>query len=1362
MAQVLLEDKNKVVDIPDGLTPQETEKQLRSFYTPEELYGATTFEEREAYRLDKGMANTEIGKNWAMAMRGEISHDVAKQMNSKRLERFTEENDEKYQASNWPERFVGATTELAPYMMDSAVQGAMYGEIIGGGFAGITLASGLGAPAAVPAYVGGQLVGQAYGSWKNAADVEGGQLYGTLIEDGIDPGIARAFAEPAGGVIGLIELFSVGHIFNKFIPSFTKKGITDFIKKAARKEMTSKGGQLLANLAKKGVIKTAGKVIGRTALEITEEQTQDNISFAAEVGAHLVTAMMEDEGYSGPGFDDWVQTNKDTFTSSLLSFPMLMLPGATFDTIKTHGRQKIANRVMTQRAKEALNLDLADKIAEATKFDNYKDFEKSLDVTIDNKYANQFGFDNRTTFAEAIYNESRDIMDEDKQIEEAMKPEATEAPIAQPGADLKGETGIDEPTAKGGEIVAKPATPEQKKGRITFLEAEQKKITKEIDDLLKQKAIREKEGKPTTAIDNQLQSLQEQNDALDQEMGEIITTENIKLSAEKIMVQAKKLDTISKEAKEAGVKEGKSEQKAKNKEKSDLITSIKKQMIDYANIVLPKSERGAFITAVANVKTQKQLQKQIERMNEYAADFEKRSLIKDIKKQVKKIVDSKSIAVDYIQKIQDFIDQYELKGHNEATTEKLRATKDFIEREAASGRNVEMPSYVLDALDILSRKPLNELTIPDLENIADKIDTMARLGKTKLRSRRAAEKMQKAKDLQAIKQSSKPIRSRKIKEGNAIVGRLNTIDNFLNGVKKSLNLAQMKDLMITPMDAVIDYLDGAQNYLGANYRIFKRRIDVAYSMYLNMKDDILKRADTKANELNLDKNSMERIGLHAVNMQAGGTEKLLSFFTQEQIDSVKLTDNEMAFYNFMRKELDALRPSIEKVMREVYNQPLGEVENYFPFMTDFEAMSDKEIRDRFGDKVTTHYDTLKKNVEAGFTKKRVGGNLRVKLNAADVFARHIDNAAYLINVGKETKYLGELAGMDEYGEAVGDVGQEVMREWIDLVARKGSGEGDRVKLLDNLRNYTGLVALGFKLSSALVQVTSLMDGATLIGTHAFKGFKNIITDAEWRAFVMENMPELRDRVGDDPAFQGFKDKNWKGITDTAYAPLKTIDKFAASGVAAGAYMKYCEDNNIAVDFNNPDPEAVAYAQKMMRRTQSSSQFKDLPLAVSKGKLTGNISVDKLILQFQSFMLNRWSLIRHDLYRAGIKGNNKKQAASIAMWLVAANFAELGIRKMTKEMIAALSGEELPEDDEDKEFYKNLGQILQNVPFIESLYYSILYGDLPIPSVSMLLRISGKVSSAAKADEDTAGAKWLKALLTSIPGGQQFEKLVDAE
>lgn len=125
------------------------------------------------------------------------------------------------------------------------------------------------------------------------------------------------------------------------------------------------------------------------------------------------------------------------------------------------------------------------------------------------------------------------------------------------------------------------------------------------------------------------------------------------------------------------------------------------------------------------------------------------------------------------------------------------------------------------------------------------------------------------------------------------------------------------------------------------------------------------------------------------------------------------------------------------------------------------------------------------------------------------------------------------------------------------------------------------------------------------------------------------------------------------------------------------------------------------------------------------------------------------------------GKNKKQAASIMMWLVAANFAEIGIRRWTKEMLAGLMGQELPEDDEDKEFYKNLGQVMQNVPFMGSIFYAMLYEDFPVPAVSMTAKIVGKFGAAIKAEDDK-GLKFIKALLAAAPGGQQIEPMVKGE
>jgi hypothetical protein len=311
-----------------------------------------------------------------------------------------------------------------------------------------------------------------------------------------------------------------------------------------------------------------------------------------------------------------------------------------------------------------------------------------------------------------------------------------------------------------------------------------------------------------------------------------------------------------------------------------------------------------------------------------------------------------------------------------------------------------------------------------------------------------------------------------------------------------------------------------------------------------------------------------------------------------------------------------------------------------------------------------------------------------------------------------------------------------------------------------LRKHTGMVALGFKLGSTLVQLTSLMDGAALIGgNYAFGGFKNIVTDKEWRAFIKENFPEYRNRIGDDVAFTNFEGDGWYDkLGQWSFWSLQSVDKLAAAGVLAGAYEKAVKDAGGEVDFTKPDKDAIIEATRIMRRTQSSSAFKDAPLALTRGG-----SLAKLGLQFQSFMLNRWSLIRHDMFRAGIIGKNKQQAVNIASWLIAANFAEMGIRRMTKEAIAAMTGKELPEEDEDREAEKQLLQVLSNIPFVGQLVQSLTYDSFPVPSISMLDKLRGRVTSALKEDdEDEAFLKWVKAGVSAMPGGQQLVDLIPNE
>lgn len=410
--RVLLEDKNQTVDIPDGLSPEKMESELRKFYTPEELYGATTFAEREGYRVRKGRSVVDDGKNWNQAMNGEITLDVADQRSKEFTSEFTKENDEKHQAYNWPERFAGATTELAPYMADSAIQGTVYGEGMGVAAAGAALIGGQAGPQAllpeelvtVPAaYIAGKSVGQAWGTWMNASKVESGQIFKSMVQDGIDPNTARNYAAPAGYLVGAIELLQV----ERLLPGFGRKGITDLLKAAAKK-----GGSKTADTLAKFSGRLAKNLAVTTAVETAQEETQELIGIVAEVGAAIHEDMATGEGYTGPESAEVKQRLQDTLTQSLLGFPLLGLPGSVHNTVSLHGKEKFADRLITKKGQKSLNLELTEYIEQASQATDFQEFQDSLGEEIDDKFANKHGFDNRVLMEEAIWNQSRSLQGE--------------------------------------------------------------------------------------------------------------------------------------------------------------------------------------------------------------------------------------------------------------------------------------------------------------------------------------------------------------------------------------------------------------------------------------------------------------------------------------------------------------------------------------------------------------------------------------------------------------------------------------------------------------------------------------------------------------------------------------------------------------------------------------------------------------------------------------------------------------------------------------------------------------------------------------------------------------------------------------
>ena len=821
--------------------------------------------------------------------------------------------------------------------------------------------------------------------------------------------------------------------------------------------------------------------------------------------------------------------------------------------------------------------------------------------------------------------------------------------------------------------------------------------------------------------------------------------------------------------KKAGRTEARIEILAKLRVESADVSRVKESIVDFVKNTLDTKDRGKALVLVRDAETQKDIIKAFARINRWAEEAEKTKMRNEIVKMQKSIMDSPSIAVDYKARVKELMGDFELKGHREDTLERLQKTREFLESEAAKGNDIEVPRRVLKALELLNRVPFEEITLSQMQGLLHEIRLIEDLGRTKFKSMEAVWEIQKDRILTEVaEQGAEPINATELLKPE-IGERLTITQKMKNFVWDMGNKMARIDKSITPMDSVFDLLDGGRGtYDGANYRFFKGQVDAGYGRYIGRKNALQEPIVELATKHGLDDSNFERMGVIAAKDQEGGMEKLIgSGYTEDQVNKIILTPEEQEVLDKMRSVMDTQFPEIADVMRRVYNKPVTKVKNYFSFMTDWKAMDESEVFQRFGAQEPEQFGAPKKNVEAGFTMARVGGNQKIKINALEVFVQHTDNTSYLVELGETTKMLGEVARSPRYAQLVGDSGQLMVSEWIDVVARKGGSAGAQtIPILDTLRRNVGAGILGLKLSTIAIQPTSVIDGMGFIGAkYGSKGVANFLGDPAWRKFVA-NMPEITDRLGGEFALRELTDDTlFQEIQRKGFIPLQMLDQMSAGMVAAGAYERKMVELGRAIDFNTVDPKALAYAQLAVRRTQSSGSFKDVPLAVSRGNLTGNRSLDRAILQFQNFLLTRWSRIRHDALRAGINTKDPKKAipifTAIIFSAIAASGMRLGVNKI-QDFITGKDDEDSVAEDLQKSF---MFEMTGNVPFMGTAVSMAVYDGEFFPILDAPKGVIQGLNQALNGTTEQSKLKGITKFGTSIttllglPGSAQAEKLI---
>lgn len=798
----------------------------------------------------------------------------------------------------------------------------------------------------------------------------------------------------------------------------------------------------------------------------------------------------------------------------------------------------------------------------------------------------------------------------------------------------------------------------------------------------------------------------------------------------------------------AGFRAGLAEGKAKIIQALQVGEMKRDAIVDYINKVLPKSERGRFITMVRDAKNSTDLAKAFMRVDNAEHDFTRKTIINDIKKQLQKVAGAKNIAVDVKQAIESLAGLFDTSVPRAETLKRLKATEDFIKAQLAKGNDVDMPQYILEELQRLKKLPLQDLQTDGLYHLANNIRDAIELGKTKLKTRQAIIELQKENTLTALEKGTDHKAEYAKPADGGISGELALNDKFKNIFKAIRNYNVNAGNAMLPMKHFFQALGHAYD------QHIMVPMQLKYRTYRGEYSAVSKSVVELNQRLNLNEKNFSRIAVHMINAQETGYEKLVNTFTKAEVDGVlatPLTKAELEMANLWRTHLDAVKPALADFMKRVHNKELKEVAGYFPFKTDFEKTQGMDV----GDRLIENFG-LKKNVELGFTEARQGaGDQKVRIDGLNVFLEHMDDAYYAIHLGEHIKTTQEMVRSDRFKNAAGDAGQYLTAEWLDLMARKGGTQGNSarglVEFLNYIRHTTGRASLALNPSSILVQGAALLDGAGLIGNWAYQGAKDIWSP-EWRDFAKKNSVLVEQRMGDDPAFEEFN----TGVVDkTVFQPTKWTDGKTATAVFIGAYQKFMSDNGLTVDLAKPNMDAILYAENIVTATQGGGQFMELPLMITKGIGLGDFPAwSKTVTQFQSPIFFKWANLTSTGARA-VREGNFKLAAQIAFYNMAGTASEMAIRHGTKMAILAAVSAVLGvgfKEEEEKNFLLDFFETeLGNIPMVGNAISVLAYQKLPAPSLQAAFDLVESAANAWASEDPEKKRKWLEVAALQLAG-----------
>jgi len=752
--------------------------------------------------------------------------------------------------------------------------------------------------------------------------------------------------------------------------------------------------------------------------------------------------------------------------------------------------------------------------------------------------------------------------------------------------------------------------------------------------------------------------------------------------------------------------------------RSDKLLAYESDIVKYALAGQEKASKEAFKAGkVEGIFTTKEHYEDVlarAKVRKYQKDYINK-LTSDISK-----LPTQNMAVDYKEMIESIKGEFDLKKRTGKTIARRIRLANYIEKQAELDHEVDIPQ---DQIDLIRKKPLNDMTIEELETVHDNIMHLAHLGKTKNKLLKIAEKRNINNQIDTLVDT--------ITKGEGITVKdvIKTGREDKTFFQKIGEAGQTYHYNTIRAERLFEQADNYKDSGEFWTTFFKPINEATYEEQdnYNIKLDEF-RGFINDNNINIGKfladkqeindrvtlTSTEKVEVFLATFDKDKMRHLIrgNNFTEKDITDVvnSLTPEEKAMGEYLVKHYDEQYKGINEIYKKLAGKNLPKIPGYSPIRLLSETID--TTRDVI-ESLLTKYN-VRPSIRKGFTKERTKGAIQpLNLDAVNNLMFNLSRVehykAFVLPIRDINKLLSNPKLIEAIKQKRGNPFYQNLKSWLLDVSDTNPGISfDQVdKIARLLRVRAADAMLGFNIVSALKQPISVLNACGEIGVfNVLNGIQQLSkSPVATTRIVYEKSPLVRNRKGqfDRVISELEQSKNIKQIikqtktkSDIIIGLIKFMDQQSVKAVWKGAY-----DQALGKDMT--DQEAIDYADKVIRKTQPMAGVKDLARWFRGGTLS------KMFTMFQNQINNNYNYYTHDIigkYRAGEIGVGK------VMYRVAFSYA------MPALLMGMITRGRLPE--EPKEALKDLISFpVAGFFFVGSIVKSMIDGwdEFSIPPLS---------------------------------------------